>query len=366
MKKTLFLLALVPLIWVAFADDSNSDKKAPLSPNYYLTAGSRAVEEAKATYDNQLYMVAKASAKLADKMLNKALDRTFYQPNIEKIKIKLDSLKSLSSQITSKIDRYDEVGKEMWIFPYSEVANEFIGCDFDTITDEDYDKMENDLKQLSIRKFSSESEERSFLNYFSSKGECLGAESLMRVWGDRYIQALESLKQWNLTGASESMNEVRYLFPKNYKLIYNLAYLNYKLGQYSSADSLLREIYDVANITQNYDQRISKLPEITPKADALLELMKKKQQSDVQKKVESEKKVQEESKPKEEKKMDAIENNSYISLWEKAKIIESLVPIIKARDEATQNRIKAILEGFMASSDEYTRNVGVYLSYLLK
>jgi len=110
------------------------------------------------------------------------------------------------------------------------------------------------------------------------------------------------------------MNEVRYLFPKNYKLIYNLAYLNYKLGQYSSADSLLREIYDVANITQNYDQRISKLPEITPKADALLELMKKKQQSDVQKKVESEKKVQEESKPKEEKKMDAIENNSYISL----------------------------------------------------
>ena len=54
------------------------------------------------------------------------------------------------------------------------------------------------------------------------------------------------------------------------------------------------------------------------------------------------------------------------ALGEKAKIIESLVPIIKARDEATQNRIKAILEGFMASSDEYTRNVGVYLSYLLK
>ena len=54
------------------------------------------------------------------------------------------------------------------------------------------------------------------------------------------------------------------------------------------------------------------------------------------------------------------------ALGSKASVIESLVPIIKARDEATQNRIKAILEGFMASKDEYTRNVGVYLNYLLK
>jgi hypothetical protein len=54
------------------------------------------------------------------------------------------------------------------------------------------------------------------------------------------------------------------------------------------------------------------------------------------------------------------------ALGSKASIIESLVPIIKSKDEATQKKINLILETFKASKDEYTRNVGIYLSYLLE
>ena len=54
------------------------------------------------------------------------------------------------------------------------------------------------------------------------------------------------------------------------------------------------------------------------------------------------------------------------ALGTKASIIESLVPIIKSKDEATQKRVSLILESFKASKDEYTRNVGIYLSYLLE
>ena len=54
------------------------------------------------------------------------------------------------------------------------------------------------------------------------------------------------------------------------------------------------------------------------------------------------------------------------ALGNKASILESLVPIIKSKDEAAQKKISLILETFKASKDEYTRNVGIYLDYLLK
>lgn len=54
------------------------------------------------------------------------------------------------------------------------------------------------------------------------------------------------------------------------------------------------------------------------------------------------------------------------SLGSKASILESLVPIIKSKDEATQKKVSLILETFKSSKDEYTRNVGLYLSYLLE
>lgn len=54
------------------------------------------------------------------------------------------------------------------------------------------------------------------------------------------------------------------------------------------------------------------------------------------------------------------------ALGSKASIIESLVPVIKSKDSETQQKVSLILETFKASKDEYTRNVGIYLSYLLE
>ena len=54
------------------------------------------------------------------------------------------------------------------------------------------------------------------------------------------------------------------------------------------------------------------------------------------------------------------------ALGSKTSILESLVPIIKSKDSETQKKINLILETFKASKDEYTRNVGIYLSYLLE
>lgn len=54
------------------------------------------------------------------------------------------------------------------------------------------------------------------------------------------------------------------------------------------------------------------------------------------------------------------------ALGAKASIIEGLVPLIKSKDSETQQKVSLILENFKASKDGYTRNVGVYLSYLLE
>lgn len=54
------------------------------------------------------------------------------------------------------------------------------------------------------------------------------------------------------------------------------------------------------------------------------------------------------------------------ALWEKAVIIDALVPVIKAKDAAIQAQIKALIEVFKTSEDEATRNIGVYLAYVLR
>ena len=64
--------------------------------------------------------------------------------------------------------------------------------------------------------------------------------------------------------------------------------------------------------------------------------------------------------------MDAIETQAHNALGEKVAVVESLAKVIKEKDAETQARVKAILESFKASKDEYTRSVGIYLSYLLK
>lgn len=84
-----------------------------------------------------------------------------------------------------------------------------------------------------------------------------------------------------------------------------------------------------------------------------------------EKKKEEKKSTQEEAKPL-EKKMDSVENQAYLELGEKAVVVESLSKVIKEKDTETQARVKAVLESFKASKDEYTKNIGLYLSYLLK
>ena len=67
-----------------------------------------------------------------------------------------------------------------------------------------------------------------------------------------------------------------------------------------------------------------------------------------------------------EKKMDIVEAQAFASLGNKASIAEAIAEVVKRRDEATQQKIHLILESFKLSKDEYTRNIGFYLGYLLR
>lgn len=64
--------------------------------------------------------------------------------------------------------------------------------------------------------------------------------------------------------------------------------------------------------------------------------------------------------------MSEEETKAYLELWDKAKILESLVPIFEKKDKATQYRVRALVDWFKLSNDNYTKNIGFYLSYLLK
>lgn len=53
-------------------------------------------------------------------------------------------------------------------------------------------------------------------------------------------------------------------------------------------------------------------------------------------------------------------------LWTRAAIFESLVPLFKAKDQKTQENVKALLKVFESSKDTYTRNIGIYFWYLVQ
>lgn len=121
-----------------------------------------------------------------------------------------------------------------------------------------------------------------------------------------------------------------------------------------------------------------KSPEYQQKllAEKQAELEKKqaeleKRQKELEEKAQAEEKKKEEKSTQEEaktieKKMDSVENQAYLELGEKAVVVESLAKVIKEKDTETQARVKAVLEAFKSSKDEYTKNIGLYLSYLLK
>ena len=118
-----------------------------------------------------------------------------------------------------------------------------------------------------------------------------------------------------------------------------------------------------------YQQKLlaEKQAELEKKQAAL-----EKRQKELEEKAQAEEKKKEEEKRTEkvdkpsEKKMDSIENQAYLELGEKAVAVESPSKAIKEKDAETQKKVSLILESFKVSKDEYTRNIGIYLSYLLK
>lgn len=55
-----------------------------------------------------------------------------------------------------------------------------------------------------------------------------------------------------------------------------------------------------------------------------------------------------------------------IALWDKAEIIESIAKLLKMKDTQTQKKAEVLCEKFKNSKDEYTRNIWIYLGYLMQ
>lgn len=85
-----------------------------------------------------------------------------------------------------------------------------------------------------------------------------------------------------------------------------------------------------------------------------------------QKELEMKAEVKAEAKSVAKAPMSEEETKAYSELWDKAKVLESLVPIFEKKDKATQDRVRAVVEWFKLSNDNYTKNIGFYLSYLLR
>ena len=67
-----------------------------------------------------------------------------------------------------------------------------------------------------------------------------------------------------------------------------------------------------------------------------------------------------------EKKMTQEEAQAYAELKEKSAVIDGLFEVIETKDKATQEQIKSVVEVFKKSGDQYTKNIGFYLGYLMR
>ena len=197
-------------------------------------------------------------------------------------------------------------------------------------------------------------------------------------------EAFEKAK--NYSGAISCLEELWKIDPSHINVWFKM-WINYaNMWEYEKALGFYKKLDEFWPLSEDKKLAVKHFVEEAEKMLKLENKVKEKnkeleaQKNEIDKKqaeLESKSKESKESKEIQEAKLEtkAETKNSKLpseielvktTLGSKASIIESLLPIIKARDETTQNRIKAILEGFMASKDEYTRNVGVYLNYLLK
>lgn len=192
------------------------------------------------------------------------------------------------------------------------------------------------------------------------------SEVIENYWEEKlkkqYIEALDAFKVWDYKKAEERAYWLKYVYDKNYKLLYNIAYMSYKADIQRQSKNILGEIYQ--NASEKYKEKNS---ELMRKVDVLYKRIedneKHQEEEKEKKKAENERKKQEEVRLQWLLKKEAELGKS--ALGAKASIIESLVPVIKSKDSETQQKVSLILETFKASSDEYTRSVGFYLSYLL-
>ena len=321
------------------------------------------LKNAEVAYKSKMYTTAKTEIDIAKEGLNKLLNETKDIAMIEKIKFRLEQVNSLSSKIWEKFTFYNAIWQDKTLFPYNEIIGEMVGCQLEkSLNSDELKKFAEEIKYLNTKEISTDQDLEKYIKYFNNSNDCLQREATSRIGQYRYAKALDLLQSGDLTGSLDEMRNASFGLVRTHRLNYNIAYLYYTLGNDKDAEKLLDSIYAVANIRQEYGQRVSSLPKITPKVDALYELIKNRQNIWEKKKEENAKVQQSQSL----KTMDATETQARIALGEKAVVVESLAKVIKEKDAETQARVKAVLESFKASKDEYTKNIGLYLSYLLK
>lgn len=321
------------------------------------------LKTAEVAYRSKMYTTAKTEIDIAKEGLNKLLNETKDIATIEKIKLRLEQVNSLSSKIWEKFTFYNAIWQDKTLFPYNEIIGEMVGCQLEkNLNSDELKKFAEEIKYLNTKEISTDQDLEKYIKYFNSSNDCLQREATSRIGQYRYAKALDLLQSGDLTGSLDEMRNASFGLVRTHRLNYNIAYLYYTLGNDKDAEKLLDSIYAVANIRQEYGQRVSSLPKITPKVDTLYELIKNRQNISEKKKEENAKVQQSQSL----KTMDATETQARIALGEKAMVVEGLAKVIKEKDAETQKKIKAILESFKASKDEYTKNIGLYLSYLLK
>lgn len=77
---------------------------------------------------------------------------------------------------------------------------------------------------------------------------------------------------------------------------------------------------------------------------------------------EAQKKAQQEAQEKEEAENKYKESITY--LWKsKTILLNWIIEVAKTKDEATLKKFKAVLDTFLTSKDDYTRNIWIYVSY---
>lgn len=321
------------------------------------------LKTAEVAYKSKMYTTAKTEIDIAKEGLNKLLNETKDIAMIEKIKLRLEQVNSLSSKIWEKFTFYNAIWQDKTLFPYNEIIGEMVGCQPEkNLNSDELKKFAEEIKYLNTKEISTDQDMEKYIKYFNNNNDCLQREATSRIGQYRYAKALDLLQSGDLTWSLDEMRNASFGLVRTHRLNYNIAYLYYTLGNDKDAEKLLDSIYAVANIRQEYGQRVSSLPKITPKVDTLYELIKNRRNISEKKKEENTKVQQSQSL----KTMDATETQARIALGEKAMVVESLAKVIKEKDAETQKKIKAILESFKASKDEYTRSIGIYLSYLLK